>query len=182
LPQRVEQPLGHAVHIVGPVQVVEHDHEFVAADPCRHLARLDRASQHIAAAQDRTQPIGHEAEHLVACAMTQGVVDLFEAIAIDEHDRKVVAGVGRRAAQRRVDQLANGRAVGHPGEAVRARGIPQAPGQSLLLALRFDGGIGQNRHQAKLVEFHQAERQNLGAGPGPLRVVQRQAHRFADDP
>ena len=148
LAQGIEQPMGNAVHIVGPVQLVEHDHEFVAADPSCHLAGFDRASQHIAATQDRAQPVGHQTEHLVADAVAQSVVDLLESIAIDEHDGEVVAGVARRALQRRFDQLANGRAVGHTGETVGTCGIPEAPGQSLLLALCFGRGIGQHRHQA----------------------------------
>ena len=181
LAQHIEQSLGDVTHILGSIQVVEHDHEFIAADTGRHLSGVVRALQQVIAAQDRAQSIGHQAQHFVAGAVAQRVVDLLESVAIDEQDGKVVAGVGWCAAQRLVDQLANGRAVGHSSEAVGARGIPQAPGQSLLFSLRFGGGIGQHRHQARLVQLHQADRQHPRTGLRPLRLVQRNAQRFADD-
>ena len=50
------------------------DDELVAADPGDHVRRADGVAD----------PQGHGPQHLIACRVTQGVVDLFEAVDIHQ--------------------------------------------------------------------------------------------------
>ena len=89
----------------------DHDHnEFVAADPRDLVARID----------DGFDPLADLLEHGIAGLMSERVVDVLEAIEIDQDQRDDLAGTGD-APELLLEQLDQGVAVPQIGERVTAR-------------------------------------------------------------
>ena len=84
----------------GGVAVRQHDHEFVAAEPSQHVARLDL----------RAQALGKLHQQFVAGRMPERIVDVLEIVDIEERQRHVFAGGAGLGCFR--DQVAQARAVG----------------------------------------------------------------------
>ena len=82
------------------------DDELVAAEP----------GEHIALAQRRPQPLGHDLQQLVADLVPEAVVDRLEVVEVDEQHRHLV-DLGRR--QPIVQQVHQVRAVGQSRSARR---------------------------------------------------------------
>ena len=99
LGEYVDQSLGHAVHVVGAAEVLEHDHEFVAADACRRRPGRGGPAQGVAEADDGVEPARHHTQQRVADRGAERDVDTMEPIAVDEQDREFI--VPDRAAQHR---------------------------------------------------------------------------------
>ena len=87
--------------------------------PCRSSTNSSppRRATVSVSAHRRRQALGHDLEQAVADIVAQGVVDVLEAIEVDEHH-----GEPRAVARRRVDRLLQAvvqqRAVGEPGERI----------------------------------------------------------------
>ena len=84
-----------------------HHDKFVAAEPGHHVLNP----------RQRAQPLGDGAEQKVAAVMAEGVVDLLEAVEVDEVQRDLAADV-RRQRERAVQPLDQARAVGEAGQRV----------------------------------------------------------------
>ncbi len=99
----------------------EHD-ELVAAEPAGAIGRAEHA----------VDPLGDDHEGLVACGVSQRVVDVLEAVQIDEEQAQlaVVEGVA--------DELVHQPAVRQTGEC-----IVQRPERDLTLAAAAGGSIAE---------------------------------------
>ena len=85
--QRLAQPLGDRARASAtPSTRRQQDGELVAAQP----------GDGVAVAQHRPQPRADLAEQLVAVGVPEGVVDLLEAVEVDEQQRDLAVGAGRR--------------------------------------------------------------------------------------
>ncbi len=87
----------------------KHGLELVAAE----AADLAMIAHH------RLQPVGDLAQQRVADRVAERVVDVLEAVEIDQEQRAALLAVGR-VAQRLVERLAHHRAVGQAGQRVEA--------------------------------------------------------------
>ena len=76
LPKAVAYPLDQRRDIRVASDVIEHDHEFVAADPTKNIAMANRAAH----------PLGNFPEQRIASGMAVNVVDPFEVIRIEHQD------------------------------------------------------------------------------------------------
>ena len=106
---------GHLAH-GAPVGHVGQDRELVAAE----------AGQDVVAAQQLAQALGDVDEQAVALLVAHRVVDLLEAVEVDEHERReraVAGGVRQRSGA----VLMELRAIGQPGERVVRGLVAQAP-------------------------------------------------------
>ena len=81
----LQQLVGNGRRVLAIRQIFEHDHELVAAEARHQIAR----------AQALFEPFGHQAQQPIACSMTQGIVDLLEAIDVDEQQRQRRSGAAR---------------------------------------------------------------------------------------
>lgn len=139
---RLHQLLSHLAGLLAIAHVQQGD-EFIAAPACQHLV----GAQHLA-------QLPHQgAEQLVTGGMAQGVVDLLEAIDIDEQHREV-AGL-LQVLQARLEILVEGGPVGQLGQGI-AQGhalqgllgalalgdVPQA-GDHIAFAIRLAGKATQ---------------------------------------
>ena len=96
----VAQPADERRRLLLGARADGEDDELVAADPRDGVARPD----------DRLEPSRNALQHLVAGVVTADVVDLLEAVEVDDHQRKRV----RRAAgalERLVDAVVEQRPV-----------------------------------------------------------------------
>ncbi len=90
--------------------MVEQDAEFVTAETSDQVGRP----------YDAAQAIGGDAQQCVARGMSEGVVDVFEVVEVDEeHRRHTVASL--RPAQRAGESLVEDGAVREAGERVGRR-------------------------------------------------------------
>ena len=124
--QRIDQLRGNPDHLFRPLRIHQHDGEFIAAQ-ARHRIGFTHAI---------LQPARHFDQQIVADGMAQGVVDRFEVIQIDEHQRHhrlFAPGLDHRLAQAVLKQ----HAVRQPGERVEIRQV----GESLAGIDQF-GNIG----------------------------------------
>ena len=87
--------------------------ELVAAEAGHRVAGADRVAQ----------PVGDLDQQLVAGGVAEAVVDLLEAVEVQEQDRHVVGAAA--AVQRLLEPLPEQRAVGQLGEAVVVRLVDQ---------------------------------------------------------
>ena len=167
--QGVEQAHCRALGLVALAQAVEQDHEFVAAHARHQVAAAGggidaaRARRHAPAAfgHRRQQFVGQGHQQLVAEGLAEGVVDLAEAVEVQEQQGELAAAcmvAGRGALQHRLQLLAHGGAVRQARQGVGAGGAAQAPAQGFLLALHLQRGVGDYRHQALGVELQEADR------------------------
>ena len=80
-----EHPLGGVFGQLGGVELVQHDHELVAAGP----------GDQVAVAQAAAQALGDRQQQLVAGRVAEGVVDVFEVVEVgDQHRDPVRLGLG----------------------------------------------------------------------------------------
>ena len=77
-----DQPAGDRQGDVGLADSVEEHEELVTAVP----------DGDVVAAHRLPQPVRDPAEHLVAAAVAEGVVDVLEAVEVDEEHRRAGAG------------------------------------------------------------------------------------------
>ena len=96
-------------------EVGEHDRELVAAEP----------GQRVALAQRAAEALGDDLEQLVAVVVPERVVDLLEAVEVDEQHRD--RAVRAHALDRALDALVEERAVRQPGEGVVEGEVAQPP-------------------------------------------------------
>ena len=125
---RLAQPVGDVDRFA-----LHHDDELVAAE----------SGQHVALAQRRAQPLGHDLQQLVADLVAEAVVDRLEVVEVDEQHRHLV-DLGRR--QPVVEEVHQVRAVGQPGQLVVAGRVPQLLGGAALLGDVLD--VGDRQHHA----------------------------------
>ena len=107
LPQHMQNLLGHAFHGGRVIDTGEHDQEFVAG----------QARHHIVGTQAAGQAIRHLDQHQVAGAMTEGIVDLLEAIQIQVHDHGLLA-LALAHADRLLHAIETEYAVGQAGQGI----------------------------------------------------------------
>ena len=109
------------------------DDELVATEP----------GEHVAFAQHRAQPLGHDLQQLVADLVPEAVVDRLELVEVDEQHGDVVdLGVAEPVVQQ-VHQI---RPVRQPGQLVVARRVAQLLGGAALLGDVLD--VGDRQHHA----------------------------------
>ena len=111
----------------------KHRLEFVAAE----------AADLAVVAHHRLQPLGDLPEQGVADRMAERVVDVLEAVEIDQEQRAALLPMGR-VAQRLVERLAHHRAVGQAGQRIE-------PGEpvDLLLGAALLGEVGADAAEAE---------------------------------
>ena len=93
LRQRLQQPVGDATGIFGALDVVQQQHEFIAAE-ARDL--VAGAAHGVGVAQRAAQAFGHQHQKLVARGVAHGVVHHLEAVEIEEQHRQHLL-LGQRA-------------------------------------------------------------------------------------
>ena len=113
LPKAVAYPLDQRRDIRVASDVIEHDHEFVAADPTKNIAMANRAAH----------PLGNFPEQRIASGMAVNVVDPFEVVEIDESKRQFLAF--QLAGDCLFDQFLDIGAVRKVGELVVIGTVPQ---------------------------------------------------------
>nr|WP_254185397.1 hypothetical protein [Nocardioides panacis] len=86
--ERAADPVGEHLHVPQVVEVLAQQHELVAVQPGQGVARP----------QQPGQPTTHPAQQLVAHLVAVRVVDLLEAVEVDEQDRRLGAGALRTTA------------------------------------------------------------------------------------
>ena len=156
--QAVEHVAADAADLVVLVDL-DQNREFVAAEPRRGHAVLDRG-----------EPPGRDREQFVADVMPERVVDVLEAVDVDEQERKVLSGSEARERQReRFNQL---RAVAETGERI-------AEGESRRPALAFGELLVRAPHVTKDEKPHEPDKRGNARkrghqpiehlGPGPAR-------------
>ena len=96
----------------------QQDRELVAAE-AGHGVRL---------AHDVAQPVGDLDEQLVAAGVAEGVVDLLEAVDVEQHEADRVAGARRCAAAARSSRSLSRRRLGRPvsGSSRASRAVSEA--------------------------------------------------------
>ena len=134
--------LGRAGALV--LAVLLDDGEFVAAEP----------RQHVGCAQRRFQSLRHQPQQRVAGAMTEGIVDVLEAIEIEHQDRE-----GRTAIPELAVELVE------PGE---EKGAVRQSGQDVGLRKLEHAAVGQRQSPRVAAGEHQIGRK-------------RQCQQHADD-
>ena len=125
LGERLEQPLGDGDRVVGPGDVLAHEHELVAAE----------AGGHLVAADGGAQALGDGEQQAVAGVVAEAVVDDLEAVEVDEQHGDAAAAAldaGERALQ-----------AAHQQQAARQAGERVA--QELLLVRPPRGDVGEAR-------------------------------------
>ena len=120
LVQGLAEPLGDGLRLADAVHERQQDGELVAAE----------ARDGVAVAQDRLQPRGDLAEQLVAVGVAEGVVDLLEAVQVDEQQGDLAVGPAA-AARPCVEPVAQQHPVGQAGERVVRGLVPVAVGGGL---------------------------------------------------
>ena len=131
----------------------QEDGKLVAAQPCHRVGLPQR----------RTEPRGDELQHAVAGMMSERVVDLLEAVQVEQQQRQRLALAGGDA-RRLVETIVQERAVGQVGQRVVIRQVDEALFDPAALTpharvaqLALDGG-----DQALQAAFHQVV---VRAGP-----------------
>ena len=129
--QRPPDPLGGPDGALLGVRAGDEDGELVAAEAGHQVARPHRVGE----------PLGHDAQQLVADVVALRVVDRLEAVQVEEQHADLRAV--QRHLQRGLDLRAEQRPVGQPGEPVRVRLLGQ-----LLLEPAALGDVAGVEHQA----------------------------------
>ena len=137
LGQALQHLARHQFRVMGVVKVGQDDREFVAAEPGHRIRFPDAAGQ----------ALGGLLEQFVTGVVAQGVVDLFEAVQVEEQDGdlgSVPAAPGQGMGQAVHEQ----RAVGKLGQRIIVRLHAQ-----LFLALLYGliGGPGFLQRRARLL-------------------------------
>ena len=110
--ERRDEAFGDREHVLGSRQIGHDQRELVAADPRDMLGRAGAA----------LQPGRDLHQEFVACLTAEPVVDLLEAIEIEQQHGEFLAGA-RQPAQRAVERLVEGDAV----RQMRQRILPHRP-------------------------------------------------------
>ncbi len=126
LRQAVDDVRRHVAQLAAIFEVGKNDLEFIAAQPADHFLVAD----------DLEQPFGNLFEQRVAGRMAERVVDLFEAVEIEQHDR-ADALLLRKGGKRGVELFRNVEPVGQPGQRIIQREPRRILGRA---ALRRDVG------------------------------------------
>ena len=125
----------YGVDSLGGGTGVEDDDELIARPAPDDLAVVGVAAQ----------ALGDQAQQVIARWMTEGIIDLLEAVKVDEQDRQrllVALGAGNRLVSIGQQQIA----VGQPGEAVVERQLTDL--QARAIALQGQGAqVGTDLHQ-----------------------------------
>ena len=137
------------------------DRELVAAEP---RDRVDLA--HAAA-----QPLRHLTQQLVAGRVAERVVDLLEAVEIDQQQREALA-VAALARERVLDAVAQQHAVGETGERIVMRHVGDLVGAALAL-----GDVGEGAQETAVRQRDGAHLEHDAVRPHAL--VQRELGRPA---
>src|SRR5205085_10692949 len=109
---RLNDPVGDLFDLLAALRIVYDDCEFVAA----------HATDGTVGGDFIDQALGDGAEHGIALWVAERVVDRFESVEIEEHDRTGHIAAGR-AAERLAEQLTNSAAVGQAGEDIDVREV-----------------------------------------------------------
>ncbi len=112
---RPDDAVGQLLDLLARLRIGDDDRELVAA----------HASDMAVLADLVAQPLGDRLEHRVALGMAECIVDRFEPVEIEEHDR---AGhiAGRGVAQRFAEQLADPATIGQARQYVHVGEVGQA--------------------------------------------------------
>nr|WP_255600999.1 hypothetical protein [Blastococcus sp. LR1] len=147
--QRLAQPLRDRLGLRHAVDGRQQDGELVAAEP----------GHGVAVPQDLGQPWGHLAQQGVAVGVAQAVVDLLEAVEVDEHDGDLGRRPGRRG-ERLVEPVAQQEAVGQAGQRIVGGGVPVPLGRGVQL-LGLDpqprGRAGHDAEQRRVEDDETAD-------------------------
>ena len=109
-PQRVPEPSHERRGLLVVSGLDREDDELVAADP----------SNRVAGADDRLEPARQRLEHGVAGAVPAHVVDVLEAVEIDDDEREGLVR-SARSPERLLDAVVEEHAVRQPGERIAKR-------------------------------------------------------------
>jgi hypothetical protein len=115
------------------MHVFEHDGEFVAAE----------ARDRVAVAHMRAQARAGRLEHAVAGRVAHRIVDVLEAVEVEEQNRDAAA-VAARAHDGVAQALAEQRAVGQSGQRVVVREVAQ-----FLLGALAVGDVGEHADEMR---------------------------------
>ena len=151
--------------LLGALEVGEQQHELVAA-----VAR-----DQIALAQVAPQARRQLAQHDVARRVPEPVVDVLEAVEVDEQHgdaAAVVAGAGDGGVERLLEQAP----VGEPGQVVVMRVV-----QGAALALDPQGDVGERDHRAGDRAAGVADRPGLHLDPRRNAVGPHEGDRLLGD-
>ena len=143
-----ENPAGHTLDVHGVLYIRQNDGEFIAAeagdlgaDGVIILIVLGQVVDGIIFAQLHGQAFGDFHQQAVAAAVAYGVVDAFEVVEVDEHQRGV--GVAALAALEDTAELfVEAAAIGEAGEGV----VVGKVAQPVLLPLECVEGIAGAQH------------------------------------
>ena len=159
LAQRVDQALRHQGSDIGAVHRLEHDGEFIHAEPAGSLVTLTVQDHPVALAHRRIDTRSHHAQQLVAGRRAQRHVDTVEPVAVDEQHREVMVRIDAGPLQRVLDAFQQDDAVGHRRQAVDAAGVAQLGLDVLPLQPQRRRDVGHAAHQHVDVQAQQADRQ-----------------------
>ena len=181
LAQRVQQALRDGLRVVGMAQPFEHNDEFVATQARSGSLRSGWPAHRVASPYGAVQAAGQQPQQRVTGVLAERDIDAVEAVAVDEHDRKLIAGLAARRGQRALDTLQHHGAVWQRGQVVGAVGVAQLQGQPLLFLVHHQCGVAEADHQRTVVLFQQAQLERLGQGAARSTGRQHDPQRFADD-
>ncbi len=186
---RVDDAIGELFDDLVALRIDHDDRELVAA----HAPDMAIGADFV------DQPLGDRAEDRVALGMAEGVVDRFEPIEVEEHDRAGHIAAGRRA-QGLAEQLAHPAAVGQARKHVDIGQMGQAllgladlgdvradPAEALEATGSVDDRVAGNRDPAspaRGLQFHleRIERLFFEQDAAELRVTAEQGgKRMADE-
>ncbi|MGY3465194.1 hypothetical protein ACVW0I_002065 [Bradyrhizobium sp. LM6.11] len=162
--ERRDEALGDLERILRPCQIGHHQREFVAADACDILGRAGAA----------LQPACDLDQKFVAGGMAELVVDLLEAIEIEQKHREFLAGQGEPL-QGSIERFVEGDPIGQMGQRV-------LPHRALCLELPHHAPCERQRideyrtQQHAPVHHHQDGHQHIGG-----ITVPAEADRDADE-
>ncbi len=156
--ERPTKTLHQAVDVL-ETNVAEDDAVLIAPHPC----------EDIGGAQPRPQPTPHLLEHLVARAVPGGVIDVFEAVEVDEQQQRALVRPLESFDLLR-ELLLEGRPVRKLGEGI----VLRLPTQLLLEQLAFrDVSEGDHRAGARAFDDQRIHRAFDGDHPSARRPEHR---------
>ena len=172
LAQRLDQPVGEVVDLARGGELLAHHHELVAAEPGDHVAPTNGGGE----------PLGDDAQQLVAGSVTERVVDHLESVEIEEqHGDLLLAPGGAR--QRLVQQVEQLPTVDQTGERIVRRAVQQLGLGGLQRGDVEDLQRGVHRRAEAVVDQRQGQ---LGVHDLPVGTVElggqpTDARRAGDD-
>ena len=139
-----------------------------------------RRADRVRLPQDRPQPRAHLAQQLVAVGVPEGVVDLLEAVQVDEQERDLGLGAGGHG-ETLVEAVLDQDPVGQPGQRVVRGLVPVAVGGGLQRLGLATQALRRRRDEAEDddVEAGEADRPARGSWSGRRRARRRPPARTA---